>query len=141
MNMEIKMYLPRCEYNMVGVVDSSLLTQNPQFVFFSPRWYGTFPPAILAPLIVVALVVVALIAAAVVFVVVVVSIFALVCVCKTYRFIFNQSHPVPFSVRLSTTFNTGGTSGGSDSICFQGYVMDRIFVIQRSFLSQNRCFQ
>ena len=28
------MYLPICEYNMVPVVDSSLLTQNPQFVFF-----------------------------------------------------------------------------------------------------------
>ena len=64
--------------------------------------------------------------------------------CKIYRFIFNQSHPFPFFIGLSTTrisLNAGGTSSGSDSICSQGYVMDRVFAIQRSFLSQNRCFQ
>ena len=42
------MYPRRCEYNMVPVVHSSLLTQNPQFWLFSPQWYATFSPAILA---------------------------------------------------------------------------------------------
>ena len=70
-----KHVLPRCEYNMVPVVDSSLLRQNPQFWLLSPRWYGTFFPAILAPLIVVAL-----IAA------VVVSVFAFVCVALCLQF-------------------------------------------------------
>ena len=64
---------------------------------------------------------------------------------KTYQISsFNQSRAVPFSVGSSTTripFDAGGTSSGSDSICSQGYVMDRFFAIQRSFLSQNRYFQ
>jgi hypothetical protein len=38
---------------MVHVVDSSLLTQNPQIQFLSPRWYGTFSPTIVALLILV----------------------------------------------------------------------------------------
>ena len=66
-------------------MDSSLLTQNPQFVFFSPQWYGTFSPAILAPLIVVALIVVALIVT-VVSVVAVISLIALVCVALCLQF-------------------------------------------------------
>ena len=124
---------------MVPVVDSSLLTQNPQFVFFSPRWYATFSlPFLLVVALILARVVVA-----------VVSVFARVCClslfailrCKTYRFIFNYSHHVAFSVGLSTTFNSGGTSSRSGSICSQGYVMDCFFAIQRSFLSQKRCFQ
>ena len=50
------------------------------FDFLSSRWYGTFPPAILAPLNVVALI------AAVVSVVPIVSVFALVCVALCLQF-------------------------------------------------------
>ena len=52
---------------------------------------------------------------------------------NTYRFVFNQSR-IPF--------DAGGTvSSGLDSICSQGYVMDRFFAIQMSFLSWNQYFQ
>ena len=69
------MYLPRCEYNMVPVVDLSLLTQNPQFVFFHHDDTALLLPSILAPLI-----------AAVVSVVAVISVFTLVCVALCLQF-------------------------------------------------------
>jgi hypothetical protein len=75
--------LPRCESNMVPVVDLSLFKQNPQFVFFHHDGTAILLPAILAPFIVVALVVALVVAA---LIAAVVSVSALVCVAVCLQF-------------------------------------------------------
>ncbi len=131
---EINMYLPKCEYNMVLVVDSCLLTQANRYSTCCPGHSHSSHSVLLFLLSLLRLFLL-------------LPLFLLLLLFAlhyyTYQFFFHQSH-VLFSVGSTTTripFDAGWTSSGSVSICSQGYVMDCFIAIQCSFLSWNRYLQ